>query len=305
MEQLPNIPIIVLAIPLFILGMFLELALGKLHDRAKYEARDAAVSLSTQFFLSIEKLLAGALYAAILFFFYEHRLFDFQFSWLLVAVCFVVDDFRHYLYHVISHKVRWAWASHIVHHSSQHFNYSTAMRQPPTEILTGLFVLYVPMAFIGFHPVLIGFCTLTNLTYQFFLHTEVIGKLNPKIEFIMNTPSHHRVHHSTNPKYLDSNFGGIFIIWDRLFNTFVEEDENEPCKYGIINNINTFNLLRVIFHEWIGLFQDVLKPKLSFKDRLRYAFHRPGWSHDGSRRTTQMVKEKNKHLESDYEQYNA
>ncbi len=128
------------------------------------------------------------------------------------------------------------------------------------------------------------------LLWQFWIHTEAVDKMWKPIELVMNTPSHHRVHHATNPRYLDSNYAGTLIIWDRLFGTFVPELEEDRPRYGIVKNIGTFNPFRIAFHEWVGMFKDALQPGISFGDRLRYLFMPPGWSHDGSRKMSDDLK---------------
>lgn len=291
METLNSIPPTHWAVPVYIIFILLEFAKGHLYGGVEYEARDTAVNLWTTFFAGIERLAAGVFYAFILLFAYEYRFFTLEFSWTILALCFVVDDLKYYWKHRIEHTVRWAWASHVVHHSSQHFNLSTPLRQTWTYAFTGLILLNVPLVLLGFHPAMIGFCAALNLVYQFFIHTEAVRRMPWWYEAIMNTPSHHRVHHATNPRYLDANYAGTLIIWDKMFGTFVPERDDEPCRYGIVKNLNTFNLLVVQFHEWITIWKDVTQPNISFTNRLKYMYKPPGWSHDGSRETSEMIKQ--------------
>jgi hypothetical protein len=153
-----------------------------------------------------------------------------------------------------------------------------------------MFIRQVPLVLLGFHPAVIAFVYGFNLSYQFWIHTEAIGKMWKPVELIFNTPSHHRVHHATNPRYLDANFAGTLIIWDRLFGTFVEELPEDMPRYGIVRNIGTFNPVRVAFHEWVGMLKDVFGPGLSLRQRLMYMAAPPGWSHDGSRKTSEDLK---------------
>jgi hypothetical protein len=153
-----------------------------------------------------------------------------------------------------------------------------------------MFVLQVPMVLLGFHPAFVAFVYGFNLVYQFWIHTETIGKLPKPIEWIFNTPSHHRVHHATNPRYLDANYAGTLIIWDRMFGTFVEELPQDRPRYGIVKNIGTFNPLKVAFHEWWAMAKDASLPDISLGDRLRYLYMPPGWSHDGSRKDSAALK---------------
>ena len=166
---------------------------------------------------------------------------------------FFLDDFAYYWFHRISHEVRLFWASHVVHHSSQYFNLSTALRQ--TWVPMTYFPFWMPIALLGYPPYMILTMQAVSLMYQFWIHTERIGKLPRPIEFVFNTPSHHRVHHGANDIYLDRNYGGILIIWDRLFGTF--QGEEEQVRYGLTKNIHTFRPFRVAFHEYQAMWRDV------------------------------------------------
>ena len=145
------------------------------------------------------------------------------------------------------------------------------------------------MALIGFPPALILFEKGVSLVYQFWIHTETVGRLPAWFEAVMNTPSHHRVHHATNPRYLDRNYAGIFILWDRLFGTFVAETLEDPCRYGLVHNIGTFNPLRIAVHEWVAILAD-LKRARSWRARLVFLFGVPGRSLDGSRQTADELR---------------
>jgi sterol desaturase/sphingolipid hydroxylase (fatty acid hydroxylase superfamily) len=190
-------------------------------------------------------------------------------AWVLL---FVAEDFCYYWYHRIHHESRFFWASHVVHHSSQHYNLSTALRQPwavPTW-----WPFWAPLALLGFHPAMIVIQQSLNLLYQYWIHTEAIGKLPRPVEWLFNTPSHHRVHHAANPQYLDKNYAGTLMVWDRLFGTFAPEEE-KPV-YGLTKNIGTHNPLRIFVHEYVALFRDALKPG-PWKHRLGYVFRNPAW----------------------------
>jgi sterol desaturase/sphingolipid hydroxylase (fatty acid hydroxylase superfamily) len=202
----------------------------------------------------------------------------------------VLDDLRFYLHHRICHRVRWGWAMHMVHHSSTNFNMPIALRQSWMKHFTGTMLLKIPLILIGFDPVLVIFCGVLNATYQFFLHTETIDRMPGWFEYIFNTPSHHRAHHGRNPKYLDVNYAGTLIIWDRLFGSFVEEDRAEPVDYGLVNNLETYNPIAILTHEYVGIAKDVSRRGLSLWQRLCYIFAPPGWSHDGSRLTSADIK---------------
>ena len=291
--MVPDLPSPVeLAIPGFIAFMLLELFARWMRGGIRYQTTDTATSLLMGAGNVVEDILLGFVKYGVLLFFWD-RFALFHWGWGLGAfvVCYILDDLRYYWYHRIAHESRWFWAAHVVHHSSQHYNLSTALRQTWTSTLSGVFLFAIPLAILGFHPVMLAFVSSLNAVYQFWIHTEAIRRFPAPIEAIFNTPSHHRVHHARNPMYLDANYAGTLIIWDRMFGTFVPERDEEPCRYGLVKNLGTFNPLRVAFHETLEIARDVLRPNLSLYQRWRYVFGPPGYSHDGSRRTTAMLKQ--------------
>ena len=287
--EFPNI--IAWAVPAFALLVLAEIVAARLTGKGRYEARDSAASLLMGFGSEIAPLLGGAAAVGAVFYAaYEFRLFTIPNTLWAVVLCFVLDDLRYYWWHRISHERRWFWASHVIHHSSQHYNLTTALRQTWTGQILGQILFKTPLIFLGFHPAMVLFVGAVNLIYQFWIHTELINRMGP-FEWIFNTPSHHRVHHATNPRYLDANYAGTLIIWDRMFGTFIPESDDEKPRYGIIKNLGTFNPLVISFHEWIGIARDVWSAK-SWRDRFGYLFGPPGWSPDGSRMTSAMIKER-------------
>jgi len=283
--------IVAWAVPAFTLLVLIEMAAWRLTGRGNYETRDSAASLLMGFGSRIAPLLGGgALVFTVFMAAYEYRLFESPNAWWAVTLCFVLDDLRYYWFHRISHERRWFWASHVIHHSSQHYNLTTALRQTWTGDILGSLLFKTPLVLIGFHPLMIAFVSGLNLLYQFWIHTELIDRLGP-FELAFNTPSHHRVHHATNPRYLDANYAGTLIVWDRMFGTFTPESSDEKCRYGIVKNLGTFNPLIIAFHEWIGIAKDVLKAR-SLREVLGYTLGPPGWSPDSSRLTTAMIKER-------------
>ncbi|RRY11147.1 sterol desaturase family protein [Brucella anthropi] len=279
------------AIPFYVLGILIELvAIRYWQRKGEFETRDAFTSLLMGAGNVAAGLLLGFVSVTALLWVWQFRFLDLGLHWWVFVVAFIFDDLRYYCYHRIAHRVRWVWAEHVNHHSSQHYNLTTALRQSWTGQMTGMFVLQVPMVLFGFHPAVIAFVYGFNLIYQFWIHTEAIDKLPRPIEFIFNTPSHHRVHHATNPRYLDANYAGTLIIWDRMFGTFVEELPEDMPRYGIVKNVGTFNPVRVAFHEWVGMFKDVFSSGLTLRQRLMYIIAPPGWSHDGSRKTSEDLK---------------
>jgi sterol desaturase/sphingolipid hydroxylase (fatty acid hydroxylase superfamily) len=191
---------------------------------------------------------------------------------LVWVALFFVDDLAYYWFHRVSHENRVFWASHVVHHSSRHYNLSTALRQ--TWVPMTYLPFWLPLLLLGFPPWMVLLAQSWSLIYQFGLHTERIGKLPWPLEAVLNTPSHHRVHHGANEQYLDRNYGGILIIWDRLFGTY--EPEGERVRYGLTTNINTFNPVRVAFHEYIALWHDIRRAP-TWRERVGHAWHGPGW----------------------------
>ena len=155
---------------------------------------------------------------------------------------------------------------------------------------SGLILLNVPLAFIGFHPGTVALAFTVNLLYQFWIHTETIDSMPRWFEWLLNTPSHHRVHHASNARYLDANYAGVFMIWDRLFGTFIPEDAAEPARYGIVKCLGTVNPIRIALHEYVGIARDQARPGLTLRQRLGYFFGPPGWRHDGRHVTTASLR---------------
>jgi sterol desaturase/sphingolipid hydroxylase (fatty acid hydroxylase superfamily) len=276
------------AIPGFILLVVLEMLWARKNAPEKYEPRDTLTSLALGTGSTVAGALTGGVVSIAALWLYDHRLFEIGWIWWAWPLCFVLDDLGYYWFHRTAHRVRWFWAGHVNHHSSQHYNLSTALRQSWTGFFALSFIFRIPLALVGFHPAMILFCGAINLVYQFWIHTEAIGKLPRWFEYVMNTPSHHRVHHATNPRYLDANYAGTLIIWDRIFGTFTEEVDSEQIRYGIVKQLGSFNLLWAAFHEWIGMGRDVWAAPWGSK--LGYIWRPPGWSHDGSRDTSDSIK---------------
>jgi sterol desaturase/sphingolipid hydroxylase (fatty acid hydroxylase superfamily) len=204
-------------------------------------------------------------------------------AWWAGVVLFLGVDLGYYWFHRASHRMRFLWAIHESHHSSELMNLSVALRQPPLEPLVD-WPFFIGLAWLGFSAKAILTMYAFNLFYQFFIHTEVVRKLPRWIEYWLNTPSHHRVHHGTNPEYIDKNYAGVLIIWDRIFGSF--EPERAPVKYGVLHPVNSFNPFYVGFHLWADIFRDVLKPS-SWLTKLKHVFAPPDWAEtDGARLKT-------------------
>ncbi|MDZ4135308.1 MAG: sterol desaturase family protein [Paracoccaceae bacterium] len=290
-DQISYPDVVQLAVPLFIALILAELLWIWLKGRGgRYETRDALSSLVMGAGNVAEGLVLGFVAWGLYMALWQITPLDLGVGWWAIVLCFVLDDLRYYWVHRFGHRSRWVWASHVNHHSSQHYNLATALRQTWTGTFTFMMVVRAPLILLGFHPAMVVFVGGLNLIYQFWIHTEAIGRLPRWIEAVMNTPSHHRVHHGRNARYLDVNYAGVFIVWDKLFGTYVPELDSEKPDYGLVHNLGTFNPLRIAFHEWVGIWRDVTQPGIPLKARFLYAFAPPGWSHDGSRETSVAIK---------------
>lgn len=280
MHQFPNI--ILYAIPFFIIAMVVEVVYTVRLNLKSYQTKDSVTSLSMGIGNVLLGFISKAIVIAVFYFVYDNfRFFTIPVTWWSFVLIFFADDFSYYWFHRISHQCRLFWASHVVHHSSQHYNLSTALRQTWSGgFYTFIFWLWLPL--VGFHPGMILLQMSISLLYQFWIHTEAINKMPKWFEAIFNTPSHHRVHHGSNPIYLDRNHAGILIIWDKFFGTFQEELDDEKVIYGLVSNIKTYNPVKVAFIEWFFMFKDTFKHKISLKNRINYLIKPPGWKHDGT-----------------------
>ncbi len=274
------------AAPFFVITVILEAAvLGRWktsgRDVVGYEKKDtwASLAMGIGSLVSVTVLNAGVFLLASWLF--AHRLFDLGAGTLGWVVAIVGWDFAYYWHHRVEHENRFLWASHVNHHSSRHFNLSTALRQPWTPWTALLF--FPPLALFGVAPWMIMVSAGINLIYQYWIHTEAIGKLPRMIEGVFNTPSHHRVHHGSNPEYLDKNYAGMLIVWDRMFGSFTPE--RARVVYGLTKNIETHNPFRIAFHEYAAIARDVRAAR-GWRHRAGIVLHGPGWepprARDGS-----------------------
>lgn len=275
--ELPYPDPTVYAVPFFLVTLAFEvwlLARWKKAGRAVvgYERRDTIASL----LMGIGSIVIVGIinFATFLVatFLYDYRIADLGEGALGWAVALVGWDFAFYWHHRLEHEVRLLWACHVNHHSSRHYNLSTALRQPWTPFPAVVF--YAPLALLGVPPWMILASGGLNLIYQFWIHTEAIRTLPRWFSSVFNSPSHHRVHHASNPKYLDKNYGGVLILWDRLFGTFQAEDE--PAVYGLTKNISSFNPVFIAFHEYAAILRDLGRAK-GLRDRLGILLRGPGW----------------------------
>ncbi|WP_299618479.1 sterol desaturase family protein [uncultured Tenacibaculum sp.] len=293
-QQLSQDKLLYFALPVFFFSMLVEYRFAK----DKYHGKDTTVSLLMMLFSAIIEFIPKVL--AFVVFFYLHELSPLKdvigrqwWAWLLL---FFADDISYYWFHRLNHEVRLFWAGHVPHHSSIYMNLGTALRQGVGERIHKFFFwLWIPL--LGFDPLMMFTMMGVSLIYQFFVHTELVDKLPKPIEFIFNTPSHHRVHHASNIRYLDCNHAGILIIWDRIFGTFSEElKEIDQPVYGLTVNIETFHPVKVATHEYAAIWKDVKRAD-KWSDKLNYIFNSPGWSHDGEDKRAKVLRKKLKEQE--------
>jgi sterol desaturase/sphingolipid hydroxylase (fatty acid hydroxylase superfamily) len=244
--------------PVFLGLIVLEAWYWRRRAPGMYSLVDTASNAGLALMHQAADAAAWALTIGLFYAVHEVRLFDLPASaWTIVALV-LAQDFFYYWFHRASHRIRWMWASHVTHHSSERLNLSTAFRQSFTYPISGMWAFWLPLAWLGFEPLHIVAVVAINLGFQFFVHTQAIGKLG-WVEKVFNTPSHHRVHHARNPKYIDRNYAGVLIVWDKLFGTYVEEDEAVPCEYGIVGQIHSHNPVTLTFHEWGAMLRDAAR----------------------------------------------
>jgi sterol desaturase/sphingolipid hydroxylase (fatty acid hydroxylase superfamily) len=277
--------LLILGIPYFLGLIALEwwwLRRAPRESQRGYQGTDTAVCLSLGT-IKLGMMVLAALYTVPLFaWVYGHRRFTLSpLDWWTWPLLFVAEDFCYYVYHRCAHRVRLYWAEHVNHHSSRYYNLGTALRQSTLGPLY-IFVFWLPLAWLGFHPLAIAVQSGISLLYQFWIHTESIKRLPRWYEWLFNTPSHHRVHHGSNGVYIDRNYGGILIVWDRLFGTFQPELPEVPVRYGLVHDIDTFRLDRVIFHELHHLLREARNAK-GLRNKLGWIFDPPEWTPDGPR----------------------
>lgn len=284
------------SLPELFLGFYLvsiaaEAALARLGAvKARYDGRDTLAAFGMTVGNIATNLMMAGVVTAGLTFAYRFRLFTLSprqpWAWVVI---FFLDDFTYYWFHRISHECRLWWAAHVNHHSSQHYNLSTAIRQTWTGEIAGTWTPWIPLALLGFPPEMILAQQGFNLFYQFWIHTEAIKRMPAWFEYLFNTPSHHRVHHASNPRYLDRNYGGVLMVWDRLFGTFARETDADPPRYGIVKNIETHNPFRIAFHEWAAMARDLAGAR-SPRAVIGHVFGPPGWRPDGQGQTSQAIR---------------
>jgi sterol desaturase/sphingolipid hydroxylase (fatty acid hydroxylase superfamily) len=292
MESVKEQWLIILSTPLYLLIIGIEILLTHLQHRKSYTFKDTVANIYLMLLNGGLDLVFRIVSLTVLSWFYVRSAITWQSAsayWLLLLLS---EDFIYYWLHRFDHEVRFFWATHVTHHSSQQLNFTVGFRSSVFQPLYR-FIYFIPLALCGFKPLDIAFIYSATQIWGIFVHTELINKMG-WLEYIFVTPSHHRVHHASNPKYLDMNMGMFLIIWDKMFGTFqpeLPEEEYEPLKYGLTKNIEEQTPVNIVFHEWKQLWKDVKRKDISFKEKWNYIFGPPGWSHDGSRLTSEQMRE--------------
>lgn len=259
--------------PLFTATLLVDLLSAR--RRGRYRLADSLASIGLGgIYLAVDALLVVFLVLPVYHLLHQVRLLDFAMTPLACVVLFFGLELCFYWFHRASHRIRWFWAAHVVHHSSEQMNFTTSSRQSLFYGFAGNWLFYLPLVWLGFAPEWVLFMFSASLAYQYFIHTQSVGKLPRPLEWFFNTPSHHRAHHGRNPQYIDRNYGGVLILYDRLFGTFVEEDE--PVEYGITRQVRSFNPLWLNLHEWVDLARDIARPG-PLGQRLRHLWMPPEW----------------------------
>lgn len=278
-----------IAVPAFVALILLEMWLTRRRGVGRYDWRDSGASLTLGLGSTVAGALTGATVLALSIWVYQFRLFDIGWSVPAFLLVFLLDDLAYYWFHRTAHRVRWFWASHVIHHSSQHYNLTTALRQTWTGFFSLSFIFRMPLFLIGFPVEMVFFAAGLNLVYQFWIHTEQVDRMPRWFEAVMNTPSHHRVHHAVNPRYLDRNYAGVFIVWDKLFGTFEPERADDRPRYGIVKALPTLNPFWAAIHEWVGIARDVRAAR-SPRELGGRLFGPPGWQPDGPGDTSEAIR---------------
>lgn len=264
---------IVLSIPIFAVLIILEVIIQWINNRKLYRLNDAVTNISCGITQQVSgvflKLFGIGVYQLV----FEHfAIWQIQSNWYTLIILFVATDFAYYWAHRMSHEINLFWSGHVVHHQSEDYNLSVALRQSSFQVVW-TFAFYLPLAVIGFNTVDFALMAALTTLYQFWIHTELIGKLG-FLEYILVTPSHHRVHHGRNPKYIDKNHGGAFIWWDMLFGTYQKEEERPT--YGVTKPVNSWNPVWANFANF-QIMGHEMKQIPRFTDKIRYLFYKPGW----------------------------
>ena len=290
MESTREAWFLIVSVPLYAILIGTEILLSNWQGRKFYTLRETLQNVYLSLInAGIDLLLRWAFYVGILMWCYNHHFVTIEHAFAYWFLLFILEDLAFYFEHRIDHYCRIFWAVHITHHSSEEFNLTTGFRSSVFQPVYR-FLYFIPIALLGFHPIDIVFMYSITQTYGILVHTQYIQKMPAWFEAIFVSPSHHRVHHASNIRYLDRNMGMCLIIWDKIFGTFQEELKTDPVRYGLTKPVEQpGNTWQVGFHEWKMIGKD-LKKKIPLSQKLKYLFMPPGWSHDGSSQTADELR---------------
>ncbi len=271
--------------PYYVLIIGVEIFISNYYQKKLYTFKDTITNLYLMLLNATIDFFFRAVYVGIIFtFLYHHKIAISWKSSFVYWFCLVLaEDFLYYWLHRFDHKIRFFWASHVTHHSSEKMNFTVGFRSSVFQPLYR-FIYFIPLPLLGFKPLDIVFVYSATQIWGIFVHTELIKKMG-FLEYFLVTPSHHRVHHGSNPKYIDKNMGMFLIIWDKLFGTFQPElnkEDYEEIKYGLTTQIKKTNAINIVFHDWFQMYKDSTQPGLTLKQRWLYIFGKPGYNHRSS-----------------------
>lgn len=291
MEDTKQTLLLLISTPLYAVLIGVEMIMSSIHNKHLYTVKDTFTNVYlTSLNFGLE-LLIRTFCLGFLAYFFQFNFISIQNPYLYWFLLLILQDIAFYFEHRVDHYCRFFWAVHVTHHSSEKYNLTTGFRSSVFQPLYR-FVYFIPLALLGFKPLDIMFMYSATQIYGILIHTQYINKLG-FLEHFMATPSHHRVHHASNTIFLDKNMGMVLIIWDKIFGTFASEDDlkGEQIRFGLTKNIERPNHpVDIVFHEWVNIADD-MKKDIPFTTKLKYVFMPPGWSHDGSRKTSKQLRE--------------
>jgi sterol desaturase/sphingolipid hydroxylase (fatty acid hydroxylase superfamily) len=292
METIRESWLILISTPIYCFIIGTELLLSNFQHRKIYTKKNLSANVYLMLLNMGLDLGLRVFTLGILGYFFQFAVINWKIGILYWILLFVLEDMMYYWLHRFDHEIRLFWAVHVTHHSSDLMNFTVGFRSSVFQPVYR-FIYFIPIVLLGFEPLDLLFVYSATQIWGIFVHTEYIRKMG-WLEYVLVTPSHHRVHHGSNPKYLDKNMGMFLIVWDKIFGSFqpeLTEAEYEPIRYGLTKNLENPNAFSLVFHEWQQIWKDITQKGISFKDRLNYLFGAPGWSHDGSRQTSVQMRE--------------
>jgi sterol desaturase/sphingolipid hydroxylase (fatty acid hydroxylase superfamily) len=291
MEAISEQWLILISTPIYLVLIAAELLLSHWQHRKNFTLKDTITNVYLMLLNGSIDLLFRVVYLAVFAFCFNHRLINWHQGVMYWLLLILAEDCLYYWLHRFDHEIRFFWATHVTHHSSQLMNFTVGFRSSVFQPLYR-FIYFIPLPLLGFKPLDVVFIYSATQIWGIFVHTELINKMG-WLEYVLVTPSHHRVHHASNPKYLDKNMGMFLIVWDKLFGTFQKElpaANYQPLQYGLTKNIDNANAATIVFHEWQQIVKDISQQNITWVQKLHYVFGPPGYSHDGSRQTSDEMR---------------